>query len=67
MLKLTRIGMAVLCLVFALAVIGCERDGPAEQAGENIDEAAEKAGDKLEQAGDEIEEAAEEAEEEVDG
>jgi hypothetical protein len=59
--------------LFPIAVLlvmlgGCEKQGPAEQAGENLDEAvdemqekAEDAGDKakekMEQAGDEIEEA----------
>ena len=51
-----------------LALCGCEREGPAEKVGENIDETAEKiqegveatgdkAIDKLEQAGDKLEEA----------
>lgn len=39
----------------ALLVIGlsaCEKKGPAEQAGEKIDNATERAGDKIEEAGD---------------
>ena len=57
-------------LVFTLA--GCEKEGPAEQAGEQIDEAVEtmqdkaddagdKAMDELEEAGDKIEEATDSA------
>lgn len=57
-------------LLFTLG--GCEREGPAEQAGEELDQAVEemqqraeetrdKAMKKLEQAGDEIEEATDES------
>lgn len=57
----------IVAALFVLA--GCEKDGPAEQAGENIDEAveemqetaedtSEKAMDKMEEATDEMEEAA---------
>lgn len=35
-------------------LIGCEQEGPAEKAGEKIDEAVEKTGDTLEEAGEEI-------------
>jgi len=58
--------MSAVALLLSLS--GCEREGPAEKVGENIDETAEtiqegveatgdKAMDKLEQAGDEVEEA----------
>ncbi|NBB93708.1 MAG: hypothetical protein GVY32_11125 [Gammaproteobacteria bacterium] len=53
----------ILCaLLLALSVgmlAGCEQEGPAEEAGEEIDEA-------VEEAGDDMEEAAEEVEDEVD-
>jgi predicted small lipoprotein YifL len=53
----------ILCaLMLALSVgmlAGCEQQGPAEEAGEEVDEA-------VEEAGDEMEEAAEEVEDEVD-
>jgi hypothetical protein len=47
-------------LVSALLVIlpGCEKQGPAEQAGESIDNAAERAGDQLEKAGEAIKDTA---------
>lgn len=38
-----------------LGITGCEQEGPAEQAGEEIDEAAEQAQEAVEEAGDEIE------------
>jgi hypothetical protein len=43
--------------VLGTAVIGCEsKEGPAEQAGEQIDQAVEKAGQKMEETGDAIRE-----------
>jgi hypothetical protein len=33
---------------FTLGLVGCEKEGPAEQAGETVDQAVEKAGDKVE-------------------
>lgn len=37
---------------FALAVVGCDTEGPAEQAGENVDRAVDRAGEAMENAGD---------------
>jgi len=51
---------AVLYLLLAAGLFlanGCER-GPAEKAGEKIDDAVEDVGDKIEDVGDEIEDAA---------
>ncbi len=56
----------------ALGLAACEEEGPAEQAGEsidqtmeeageNMDEAMEEAGDSVEEMGDSVEEAADEA------
>lgn len=39
-------------LALSLLAAGCEREGPAERAGERIDRGAEKAGDSIERAGD---------------
>lgn len=39
-------------LAMGLLAAGCEREGPAERAGERLDRGAEKAGDSLERAGD---------------
>lgn len=46
----------LLALLFSLPLIGCEQEGPAERAGEEIDEAVEEAGETLEEAGEAIEE-----------
>lgn len=54
--------LAVLLAFGAASLItACEQDGPAEEAGEKIDNAMEKAGDKMEHAGDKMEEKAEDA------
>ncbi len=39
-------------------VVGCEQEGPAERAGERVDESMEKAGEKIEQAGENIQDSA---------
>ncbi|MCO6412474.1 MAG: hypothetical protein J5I92_06990 [Thiogranum sp.] len=54
--------MLVMAMATPLFLAGCERnEGPAERAGENVDEAMEKAGetmdDAVEQAGEAVEEA----------
>jgi hypothetical protein len=52
-MKRITVGMLVAILVSGGAVYwtGCEREGPAERAGEEIDRAAESAKDKLDPAG----------------
>jgi len=37
---------------------GCEREGPAEGAGKEVDKAVDKAGQQIEKAGDRIQDAA---------
>lgn len=55
-------GIAAAIVALAIAgLAGCEREGPMEQAGERIDNAAEEAGEKIEEAGDKIEDAADDA------
>jgi hypothetical protein len=49
----------VLGLLLA-ALSGCER-GPAEKAGENVDDAVDKMGESLEKAGDNIQDAGRDA------
>lgn len=46
---------------FVFALTGCEQKGPAERAGEKIDNAAQKAGEQVEKAGDKIQDAAKDA------
>jgi predicted small secreted protein len=51
----------LLMTLFAAGLAGCEQEGPAERAGEQIDEAMQEAGEKMddavEEAGDKVEEA----------
>jgi hypothetical protein len=42
-------------------LVGCPDDGPAEEAGEAIDEAADDAGDALDDAADEVDDAVDDA------
>ena len=50
--------IVLMFVVFALLLVGCEKDGPAENAGRKIDKAVEKVGDKMgdavEKTGDKI-------------
>lgn len=58
-MKLVQIASAALVVsALLIALSGCERQGPAERAGENIDNAAEKTGDQIEKAGDAIQDSA---------
>lgn len=41
---------------FMLNLGACEREGPAEKAGEKVDEATEQTGETLERAGERVEE-----------
>ena len=46
----------MLSAIFAAGLMGCEKEGPAERAGAEIDKAVEDAGKKIEEAGDAIKE-----------
>ncbi|HEY7883991.1 MAG TPA: hypothetical protein VIC08_03490 [Cellvibrionaceae bacterium] len=51
----------LLLMVFALPLAACDNDGPAEELGENIDNAADDAGDAIHDAAKETKRAAEDA------
>lgn len=51
LLNLTAMG------IVALALAGCEQEGPAEKAGKEIDKAVSQAGQEMEKVGDSIQEA----------
>jgi hypothetical protein len=53
------IAMSALLVALLLPLSGCEKQGPAEKAGESLDNAVESAGEKVEEAGDAIQDAAE--------
>lgn len=48
----------LLATLMGLAVAGCDNDGPAEEAGEDVDRALERGGEQIEEAGDKVEDAA---------
>ena len=54
----------IMCVLMSFAIFAfgaCESEGPAEKAGEKIDEAAEEAAEKVEEAADAVEEKTDEA------
>ncbi len=58
MTSFTKLLLPLLCFSATLFITGCEQQGPAERAGEKVDESVEKAGDKVEQAGENIKDSA---------
>ncbi|WP_020680871.1 hypothetical protein [Marinobacterium rhizophilum] len=51
-------GTLLFTAVLLAALSGCEKEGPAEQAGKEVDKAMEEAGEQIEQTGEDIKEAA---------
>jgi hypothetical protein len=53
---MTRIlSLMLLAVMFALGTAACEREGPAERAGEDIGEAAEETGEAIDEGMEEAE------------
>lgn len=52
--RTTMMGAVASAAIALLALPACEREGPAERAGEQIDRGVEKAGESLERAGDRV-------------
>jgi hypothetical protein len=52
------VSAALVVSALFVALPGCEKQGPAERAGESIDNAVEKTGDQIEKAGDAIKDTA---------
>ncbi|APE32544.1 hypothetical protein BOX17_09505 [Halomonas aestuarii] len=55
------LGLALLIALLGAGLAACEEQGPAEQAGENIDESMEEMGEGMEEMGEELKQAAEDA------
>ena len=51
-------GAVVAAMLLGLVLAGCQKPGPAEQAGKTVDNAVENVGKQMEKAGDAIEKAA---------
>jgi len=56
-MRAIRVSFAILSLATALSMAACEKKGPAERAGEKIDNAVDKAGDAVKDAGDKMKDA----------
>ena len=52
-----RVLLSVLCITAAIGGTACEKKGPAERAGEQVDKAVDKAGDAVKDAGDKVKDA----------
>lgn len=62
MMKFGKLLVSLLATAFLVAgLAACEKKGPAETAGEKIDQATEKAGEKMEDVGNSIQKSAEDA------
>jgi hypothetical protein len=54
-----KLALALLLGLGTLSLAACEDEGPAERAGESVDNAAERAGEALEDAGEKVQREAE--------
>jgi predicted small secreted protein len=52
------VSAALIMSALLVALSGCQKEGPAEQAGKSVDKAMEQAGQQIEKAGEKIQEAA---------
>jgi len=55
------VAAAVAAIVLIAGLGGCQKEGPAEHAGKQVDKAVDKAGEQIEKAGDKIKDAASDA------
>jgi len=58
MMKRSATVSALVMSALLAMLAGCEREGPAEHAGKEVDKAVDKAGQQIEKAGDRIQDAA---------
>ncbi len=56
--KASRIAAAIASIALIVAVGGCQKEGPAERTGKQVDKAVDKVGQQMEKAGDKIQDAA---------
>jgi hypothetical protein len=49
-----RLLAALLVGMLTVMALGCEREGPAERAGERVDETVDRAGERVEEGGDRV-------------
>ncbi len=69
-MNVSKLTLTTLLLTALIGLTACQEKGPAERAGENIDNATEDMGDKIEDAtdnaGDKVEEAGDKIEDKTD-
>ncbi len=58
---LRKLGLALMIALMLGGVVACDDQGPAEEAGENVDNAMEDAGESMEEMGEDVQSSAEEA------
>lgn len=49
------IAAILMSVILGSGVVACEREGPLEETGEELDQAADQAGDEIEDVGDRVE------------
>jgi hypothetical protein len=54
MATLKKIFLLIFSALFLISFTACERQGPAEKAGEKIDKATEDVGEKIEETGEKL-------------
>jgi hypothetical protein len=63
---LRKISLALSAVVLGLVLVACEKEGPAEKMGKEVDKAVEKTGEAMEKAGESVENTAKEAADKVE-
>jgi hypothetical protein len=56
-----RMSLAFSAILLSLALVACQKEGPAEKMGKEVDKAAEKTGQAMEKAAEDVKDAAKEA------
>jgi hypothetical protein len=65
MKSIKALSFSIIAMIFAFWLVACDQ-GPAEDAGEEIDETVEQASDQMQEGSDQMQESMEEMEEETD-
>ena len=66
-MKRSKLLVVLLSMLLIAVLVGCAQEGPAEQAGEKLDEAVDEVGGKMEKAGEAAREKAEEMKGKAEG
>jgi hypothetical protein len=61
MINIAKTSLAALTMGTLMALTGCQKEGPAERAGKQVDKAVDSAGRQIEKAGDRVQDAARDA------